>query len=165
MWVSVWWKTRSQSWEIYTSHIHWVTRGTGTPKNRDEVNRREVWECDEWVCDLEAIDASWRFKLIRNASVLGRMLPTFGLYCQENASGTGCWITQSELLNLPKKRPVSRWVCKNKRHTNSLCKLPDVLGIPDIKEIVLEVLLLQSGRYCQILSVATSLSDLSIPLG
>ena len=30
---------------IYTSHIHWVDRGTGTPKDRDEVNRREVCEC------------------------------------------------------------------------------------------------------------------------
>ncbi len=37
------------------SHIHWVvggtgtpkdTGGTGTPKDRDEVNRREVGECD-----------------------------------------------------------------------------------------------------------------------
>ena len=26
--------------------IHWVGRGTGTPKDRDEVNRREVYECD-----------------------------------------------------------------------------------------------------------------------
>ena len=26
--------------------LHWVTRGTGTPKDRDEVNRREVCECD-----------------------------------------------------------------------------------------------------------------------
>jgi hypothetical protein len=26
--------------------IHWVTRGTGTPKDRDEVNKREVCECD-----------------------------------------------------------------------------------------------------------------------
>ncbi len=24
------------------SHIHWVVRGTGTPEDRDEVNRREV---------------------------------------------------------------------------------------------------------------------------
>jgi hypothetical protein len=23
-------------------HIHWVDRGTGTPKDRDEVKRREV---------------------------------------------------------------------------------------------------------------------------
>jgi hypothetical protein len=24
------------------SHIHWVTGGTGTPKDRDEVDKREV---------------------------------------------------------------------------------------------------------------------------
>jgi hypothetical protein len=29
-----------------STHIHWVTRGTGTPKDRDENNRREVCECD-----------------------------------------------------------------------------------------------------------------------
>ena len=28
------------------THIHWVGRGTGIPKDRDEVNRREVFECD-----------------------------------------------------------------------------------------------------------------------
>ncbi len=33
--------------------IHWVVRGTGIPKDRDEVNRREVSECDGWVCDLD----------------------------------------------------------------------------------------------------------------
>jgi hypothetical protein len=35
---------------MYMSHIHWVPRGTGTPKgtpkDKDEVNRREVCECD-----------------------------------------------------------------------------------------------------------------------
>ena len=31
---------------IFSQHIHWVTRGTGTPKDRDEVNRRDVSECD-----------------------------------------------------------------------------------------------------------------------
>ena len=30
----------------YTPLIHWVGRGTGTPKDRDEVNKREVCECD-----------------------------------------------------------------------------------------------------------------------
>ena len=38
-----------------TTRIHWVVRGTGTPKGRDEVNKREVYECDGWVCDLEVI--------------------------------------------------------------------------------------------------------------
>jgi hypothetical protein len=26
--------------------MHWVVRGTGTPKDKDEVNRRDVCECD-----------------------------------------------------------------------------------------------------------------------
>jgi hypothetical protein len=26
--------------------IHWVGRGTGTPKDKDEVNKREVCECE-----------------------------------------------------------------------------------------------------------------------
>jgi hypothetical protein len=34
-------------WKLHTSHtLHWVGRGTGTPKDRDEVNNREVCECD-----------------------------------------------------------------------------------------------------------------------
>jgi hypothetical protein len=33
------------------SRIHWVVRGTGTPKDRDEVNTRVVYECDGSVCD------------------------------------------------------------------------------------------------------------------
>jgi hypothetical protein len=27
-------------------HIHWVVGGTGTTTDRDEVNRRDVCECD-----------------------------------------------------------------------------------------------------------------------
>jgi hypothetical protein len=30
--------------EESTGLIHWVVRGTGTPKDKDEVNRREVSE-------------------------------------------------------------------------------------------------------------------------
>jgi hypothetical protein len=26
----------------YTSHIHWAVRGTGTPKDKDKVRRREI---------------------------------------------------------------------------------------------------------------------------
>ena len=33
----------------------WVT---GTPKDRYEVNRQEVCECDGWVCDLDDIAPS-----------------------------------------------------------------------------------------------------------
>ncbi len=45
--------------------MHWVDRGTGTPKDRDEVNNREVCECDGWVCDWEVIDVPSRLRLIR----------------------------------------------------------------------------------------------------
>jgi hypothetical protein len=65
----------------------------------------------------------------------------------------------------PRKRAVSRWDCKNKRRTNSLCYLPDVLGIPDVKKIELGGLLLSSARYFSILTTTVSLSDLSISLG
>ena len=47
------------------SHIHWVARGTGTPKDRDEVNRRDVCECDGWVCVLEVIGVPSRIRLTR----------------------------------------------------------------------------------------------------
>jgi hypothetical protein len=63
----VWWKTESQNWEIYTTHIHCVVWGTGTPKDKDEVNRREVCECDGWVCVCETIDTSSIFRVIRKA--------------------------------------------------------------------------------------------------
>jgi hypothetical protein len=29
VWVSVWWKTKNEIWEIHTPRIHWVDRGTG----------------------------------------------------------------------------------------------------------------------------------------
>jgi hypothetical protein len=33
IWVSVRWKTKNWSWGIYAPRIHWVARGTGTPKD------------------------------------------------------------------------------------------------------------------------------------
>ena len=51
-------------WGIYTSHIHWVTRGTGTPKDKDEVNRRDDYECDGWVCVLEVIGSPSMLRLM-----------------------------------------------------------------------------------------------------
>jgi hypothetical protein len=32
--------------EIYTTLTHWVGRGTGRPKDKDEVNKQEVCECE-----------------------------------------------------------------------------------------------------------------------
>ncbi len=140
MLVSVWWKAKSYSWGIYTSHIHWVTWGTGTPKDRNEVNKQEVCECDGWVCDLDVTGSPLIFKIIRNATTLARMLPTFDFRCEEKGVW---WKWNGPLVDCAnwtpedtKKRSVSRWTCKNRRHTNSLCNIPDVL-IAGIKEITL----------------------------
>ena len=67
-------------------HIHWGSRGTGTPKHKDEVNKREVCECDGCVCDLEAIGAPSIFNVIRSAAALARMLPTLDFSCEEKAA-------------------------------------------------------------------------------
>jgi hypothetical protein len=52
---------------------HWVVGGTGKPKDRDEVQRREVWECDGWVCDLEDTGVASIFRLIRSAGALAKI--------------------------------------------------------------------------------------------
>ena len=58
-----------------------------------------------------------------------------------NFSETKWWLVCARWTpEVTRKRSVSRWVCKIKRHTNSLCRHPDrdVLGISDIKSIVWE---------------------------
>ena len=139
MWVPVWWKTKKKTWGIYTPHIHWVDRGTGTRKDRDEVNRREVCECDGWVCDLEVIVSPSRSKLTRKPTSLTRVLPTSDLSCEENVVlrkwNSPLVDSSSWTDEVVKNRSISRWSCKNKRITNSLCNLPDVLTIVDLKEI------------------------------
>ena len=76
------------------SQIHWVVWGTGSPKDRDEVKRREVWECEGWVCDLEAIGAPSMFRLIRRAASLARVCPTLE---------TDCLLAEEEENKNPKK--------------------------------------------------------------
>jgi len=61
---------------MYTPRIHWVPRGTGTPKDRDEVNKREVCECDGLVCDLYVIGDPSKLNVIRKTATLTRMLST-----------------------------------------------------------------------------------------
>jgi len=41
--------------------------GTGTPKDRDEFNRREVCDCE--VCVLEVVGDPSRLRLIRKCSL------------------------------------------------------------------------------------------------
>jgi hypothetical protein len=73
IWVSVWWKTKRQRWGIFTSHIHWFVWGTGTPKDRDEVNRREGCECDGWVWERDTKGVPSIFKVNRSAAALVRL--------------------------------------------------------------------------------------------
>jgi hypothetical protein len=47
---------------------------TGTPKDKDEVDRREVCECDGWVCVLEVIVTLSRLRLTRKVADLDRSL-------------------------------------------------------------------------------------------
>ncbi len=84
IWVSVRWKSKNEIWEIYTPHIHWVDRGTGTPKGGDKVNRRDVSECDGWVCVLEVISTPSILSVIRKSASLTRVLPTFSLWVVKN---------------------------------------------------------------------------------
>ncbi len=136
IWVSVWWKTK-----IYTTHIHWVTRGTGTPKDKDEVNKRDVCECDGWVRVFETIDthqnSNWHVK-IQTWWEYSRLLlsgwPKHVNLTVDYSTSVSPRKCKTELLKLEKKRSVSRWSCKNNSLMNSLCNLPDVLGIGDIKE-------------------------------
>jgi hypothetical protein len=39
-------RLKTKAWNLHVSHTL-VPRGTGTPKDKDEVNRRDVCECDE----------------------------------------------------------------------------------------------------------------------
>ena len=60
-----------------------VDRGTGTPKDKDEVNRQEVCECDGCVCDLDVMDVPSTLSVIRKDVVLTRVSPTLDLSCEE----------------------------------------------------------------------------------
>ena len=55
------------------SRIHWVTRGTGTPKDKDEVNKRESCECDGCVCDLDMMGEPSIFKMKRRSEALTKI--------------------------------------------------------------------------------------------
>ncbi len=116
IWVSVRWKAKNEIWEIYTTRIHWVPRGTGTPKDSDEVNRRDVSKCDGWVCVLEVIGIPWILSVILKGGDLGRVLPTFSFRVVKNVV---CRKWNSPLVDsgrwtpeVGKKRSVSRWVCR-----------------------------------------------------
>ncbi len=63
------------------SHIHWVTQQNKLeiPRDKDEVNKRDIHECDEGAHDPEAMVAPLTPKPTLKAKVLTRAPPTIGL--------------------------------------------------------------------------------------
>jgi hypothetical protein len=66
------------------THIHWVARQNKleTPKEKDEVNKREVHECDGWARD--AMVAPPTPKPTHKVEDLVRESPTIVSRCEEN---------------------------------------------------------------------------------
>jgi hypothetical protein len=70
----------------YLVYLHWVDRGTGIPKDRDEVNRREVCECDGCVFELDMMSDPSKLNVIRKVTDLARIFPTLDLSIEEKAA-------------------------------------------------------------------------------
>jgi hypothetical protein len=70
------------------SHIHWVARQNKleTPKEKDEVNKREVHECDGRARDPDAMVAPPTPKTTRKAEALVRAPASIVSSCEENAT-------------------------------------------------------------------------------
>jgi hypothetical protein len=58
-----------------------VVWGTDIPKDREEINRREVSECDGSVFDVDVIGVPSMFRLKRSDVTFVRMLSIFELRC------------------------------------------------------------------------------------
>ena len=52
-------KDQNISWGIYTVRMHWGARQNKleTPKDRDEVNKQDIHECDGWAHDPDTMVA------------------------------------------------------------------------------------------------------------
>jgi hypothetical protein len=109
-------RTKDKTYIWYTSRIHWLTRGTGTPKDKDEVNKRDISECDGWVSVFEVIGSPSVFKLTRRTTVMVRVLPTFSFRVTENAmygllfNGCRCNQRQKAIINKRKRGPEREYI-------------------------------------------------------
>ncbi len=82
------------------SHIHWVERQNKleTPKEKDEVNKREVHEYDGWAHDPDAIVTPPTPRPTHKTETLVRVSSTIVSSCEENDS------EEVELLFITKTR-------------------------------------------------------------
>jgi hypothetical protein len=69
-------------------HIHWVERRNKLeiPKEKDEVNKREVHECDVPTRDPDAMVVPPTPKPTCKAEALAKAPPTIASSCEENAA-------------------------------------------------------------------------------
>ena len=69
-------------------HIHWVARQNKleTPKEKDEVNKREVHECDVRTRDPDAMVVPPTPKSTCKTESLVRTPSTIASSCEENAA-------------------------------------------------------------------------------
>ncbi len=120
--------------------MHSVVCGTGTPKDRDEVNKHDACEWDGWVCERDVIGAPSIFKLTHRDVSLARVLPTFALNYERKTARLKVKIPPLVCCSdwtpeVVKKRSVSLWDSKNSNLMNSLCNLPEVLAIAVMKAV------------------------------
>jgi hypothetical protein len=69
-------------------HIHWVERQNKLeiPKEKDEVNKREVHECDVRTRDPDVMVVPPTPKPTCKAEALAKAPPTIASSCEENAA-------------------------------------------------------------------------------
>jgi hypothetical protein len=80
------------------THIHWVARQNKleTPEEKDEINKREVHECDGRASDPDAMVAPTTPKPTHKAEALDRVSPTMVSSCEH----------KEKVRSLPGKSPV-----------------------------------------------------------
>jgi hypothetical protein len=164
--MSVRWKTKNWNWGIYTSLRHWYYSSLWIKKARAK-DKTYIWVSvwwslktkaekstrltytgllgelehlkieTRWVCVFEVITPS-TFKLIRKASSLTRVLPTFAFGVTENVIrrkwNSPQFCCASWTPETAKNLSVSPWACKNNSLLNSLCNLPDVQSTIEMTE-------------------------------
>jgi hypothetical protein len=70
------------------SHIHWVARQNKLeiPRDKDEVNKREIHECDGRAHDADTMVDPLTPKSTLKTESLARVSSTIALCCEEDAS-------------------------------------------------------------------------------
>jgi hypothetical protein len=99
--------------------------GSGTPKDKDDVNRRDVCECDGSVCVLEGIGTPSRLRCTQPAT-LTRVLPTLRTPTNPKIILMLFWIHGAGSIRWRRYIFItltSSWYLISKRHNNFINSL------------------------------------------